>query len=170
MYENIMLDNILNECNELIWIKNCQLEYTEVSHTFADAFGCRREELIGTTLRIENILGYKDRVSDREIIEHDLVVEDDELLRYRNSYQMLHVVRKALKDEQGNIIGLMGVANPDFNSEGAGYAFELIMEDIPYGIIVTNKEGKIIKGNKRLSDYLFIEDEIVGHNLEEFDL
>lgn len=170
MNEGILLNNILQCSSDIIWIKNISLEYTHVSDTFLEAVGRTREDVIGKTRQSQYLFEFEDRIDDKDIINNEMDVEDDELLIYKGTYQMFHVRRYVLKNDNNEVIGLYGMACIDRHAEGAGYAFELVMEDIPYGIIVTNKEGMIIKVNNRISDYLLVDGDILGRNLSEFNL
>ncbi len=170
MNEGILLNSLLENSSDIVWIKNVNLEYTHVSDTFLEAFGKTRQEIIGKQRQEQCLFEFEDRVDDCDIIKKDMDVEDDELMIYKGTYQMFHVRRRVIKDENNVIIGLYGTATLDRHAESAGHAFELVMEDIPYGIIVTNKEGMIIKVNNRLSDYLLVDGEILGRNLSEFNL
>ncbi len=170
MNEGILLNSLLESSSDIVWIKNTSLEYTHVSDTFLEAFEKTREEIIGKQRQEYRLFEFEDRIDDCEIIDKGIEVEDDELMIYKGKYQMFHVKRRAIKDEDDNIVGLFGTATLDRHAESAGHAFELVMEDIPYGIIVTNKEGMIIKVNNRLSDYLLVDGEILGRNLSDFNL
>ena len=170
MNEGILLNNILQCSSDIIWIKNISLEYTHVSDTFLEAVGRTREDVVGKTRQSQYLFEFEDRIDDKDIINNEMDVEDDELLIYKGTYQMFHVRRYVLKNDNNEVIGLFGMAYIDRHAESAGHAFELVMEDIPYGIIVTNKEGMIIKVNNRISDYLLVDGDILGRNLSEFNL
>lgn len=106
MNEGILLNSLLESSSDIVWIKNTSLEYTHVSDTFLEAFEKTREEIIGKQRKEYRLFEFEDRIDDCEIIDKDIEVEDDELMIYKGKYQMFHVKRRAIKDEDDNIVGL----------------------------------------------------------------
>lgn len=107
MNEGILLNSLLESSSDIVWIKNTSLEYTHVSDTFLEAFEKTREEIIGKQRQEYRLFEFEDRIDDCEIIDKGIEVEDDELMIYKGKYQMFHVKRRAIKDEDDNIVGLL---------------------------------------------------------------
>ena len=116
IYQQMILTSVLNSTNDLIFYKDYTNEdgrYIGCNDSFGEFVGKSKEEIIGKD-DIELFgkeLGVLFREKDLDVIRNKVNITNEESVSYPNGDEVLLSTQKSLlKDNDENIIGIMGIA------------------------------------------------------------
>ncbi|MDD2670853.1 MAG: PAS domain S-box protein [Syntrophales bacterium] len=146
---------IIESAKDSIFIKDADLKYTVVNQAMADLFGMKAGEMVGKTdldLFGEEI-GRKFEEMDRRVLAGQTV--DEEIVKpIRGSIRAFHTIKVPLKDTDGGIIGLCGIARDiterrlvEERVRKAEEKYRNIFEYAVEGIYQSTPEGRLITAN-----------------------
>ncbi len=103
--------NLLNNLPQRIFYKDVNSVYQAVNPAYADDFGVSPESFVGKTDSdfFPEELTLKYLSSDKRILESGQVEEYDELYIINNNEIEVHTVKAPVKDEDENIVGILGI-------------------------------------------------------------
>ena len=107
-----LLDRIIEGTTDAVFIKNRQGRYQLVNSTSAQAFGRPRAEVLGKNdlelLSSESAAALQQ--IDRAVMETGISRTLEEVLQRGNERRIFFTTKDPLRDAEGNIIGLIGIA------------------------------------------------------------
>lgn len=166
-----MLENVINSSPDLIFVKNTQLQTILCNNAYANAVGKRCEEMYGKT-DIENgwdpelVLGNKEKgirgfvQDDKEALSGSNVYNPNEPANVNGETRIFDTRKLPLKNTNGEIIGLLGVArditerNQAIDAlQEANAEFTAILKAIPDLLFELDEDGRYLNiwaGNEQL--------------------
>jgi diguanylate cyclase (GGDEF)-like protein/PAS domain S-box-containing protein len=163
------LKSVLENTNNVIFIKNLQGEYQLINRQFELLTNKNKQELIGKT-------DYElfDSEFARKVVKADYkVAKSQEMIVVEESFPLKDGVHTYLTnkfpilDESKNVYAIGGIAIDITEQKRAEERFKTIIEAAPDGIIIINRTGDIILINKRIEEmFSFKGIELLGHCVE----
>ena len=158
---NICLNTAINSIPNLVWYKDT----TGLHLTVNDAF-CKATE------KTKEDIYKKDHyyIWDIPKVEYDkkdftCVESEDEILNSKETklfiekvetkygMRLFRTYKSPLIDEEGNIFGTCGIASDITDIENIGKELEMVLESIPFGVVIQDTKGKIISYNSIIKNY-----------------
>ncbi|MDD5716876.1 MAG: PAS domain S-box protein [Sulfuricurvum sp.] len=156
---NIRLDALLQSIPDLVWMKDVEGKYITCNRRFETFFGATKEEIFGKTDYdyVSQELGDFFREHDRKAMESDIPLSNLEEIPFASDghIEYVHTTKTAVKDQDGNIIGVMGIARDI--TEATKLKVEILKErnfvstiinNANAIIAVINSEGVMIRINE----------------------
>ncbi len=157
-----MLDNVINSTPDLIFVKNNQLQTILCNNAYANAVGKSKEKMYGKT-DIENgwdpelVLGNKEKgirgfiQDDREALSGSNVYNPNDPANVNGEIRIFDTRKLPLKNADGEIIGLLGVArditerNQALDAlQEANAEFTAILKALPDLLFELDEEGRYL--------------------------
>ena len=139
---------IFETAEDAIFIKNLDRVYTHVSPGMAKLFGCSADELIGLTDR--EMLGPEPEYSiqeDERVLRGE-TVREERIKEIGGREYLLHVVKVPLRDKDGNITGICGIARDI--SERFGIERQLAASEEKFRLLAENTMDVIVRYDHEL--------------------
>jgi PAS domain S-box-containing protein len=166
-----MLGSLLQAIPDLVWMKDANGVYVTCNRRFEEFFGKKRQEIVGKTdydfVSVELADFFRDH--DLQAMGSDIPLSNFEEIPFASDghYEYLKTTKNAVKDGEGNIIGVMGIGR-DFTEVRANEEFlslqtkrlHSIIEGTNAGTWEWNIQSGEVVVNERWA-------QIVGYSLEE---
>jgi len=164
---------ITESAMDAIFVKDLELKYTHINPAMEKFFGISASDLIGKT--VVELFGEKEKdyimELDTKVLNGEIVIEEREKIINEKTY-LFHIIKAPLKNSDGKIVGLCGIARDITKRKYAEKQLEkernraeryldlagvmFITIDINENITLINKKGCEILGYKY--------SEIIGKN------
>lgn len=131
--ENDLLNSIIQGASDSIYAKDLEGRYITINQAGADYFGCSIEEVIGRT--DADIMGIdiaKDFTKyDQRVFETGASVTYESRGLFGKGHAYFSTSKSALKDVNGQVIGLIGVSRDVTNARLSEEKYRFIFENAP---------------------------------------
>jgi PAS domain S-box-containing protein len=149
--QKIILNTIFTESPDLIWYKDKTGRYLAVNPRYASLTNRSPEELVGLTNEdlFQDVLAFVDTEHDKRIIdEKEAQYVEEELLFEDGHSEILESVRIPIKDANGAVIGILGVARDISARVAVEIQLRNIKKQLEEAVDAANK------ANRAKSDFL----------------
>ena len=167
-----------------LWVavKDARGRFLLANRGLAGAYDKRSEQMDGLTAaelgsRHPDMLAKVDAI-DREVLEHGTTVEQEDyrVMLPDGSEQVRHLIKTPLRDEAGQIIGLVGVSSDVTAQRRAEYELresrrllQVVMDSVPLWIILKDRQSRHVLVNRAYADVFGTTPErILGTSPEAF--
>ncbi len=175
------LKTIFEAAQDAIFTKDCEGHYTQANTACATLFGITTDEMIGKTdfdLFPPDIARHIKEEIDRKVLEKGETVSVEDAKPTAGVMRTFHVVKVPLRDKNGVIIGLCGIArdiselkHSERKLRQSEEELRVVFDGVRDGIVLLNMTGKVIKINKRILEVGgYTEEEIVGKRFSLFKM
>ena len=165
-----LLNAIVETAKDSIFIKNTSLQYIKVNKAMETLFGMTREEILGKT--DSNLFGPENAGHIEEIDSRVLegkTVEEFPSKPVNGELKHFHTIKVPLKDADGLITGLCGIARDitsGITAEDELRRFRTISDQANYGTAIASLDGTLIYVNPALAQmHGYEKDELLGEKL-----
>jgi PAS domain S-box-containing protein len=158
--QNALLDNI----PDIAWLKDKESRFIAVNEPFGKSCGFNPKDLFGKTdLDIwSRDLAERYRADDKEVMESGKRKQVEEPLTDSEGKSLwIETIKTPIYDEQGTVIGTVGIARDITERKRAEEAlreseekYRSIVENAQEGIYQTTPEGRFITVNRAMADML----------------
>lgn len=171
------LETTINSVPDLIWYKDCAGKHCKVNDSFCLAVGKNRQEIEGRGHYYiwdiepeEYIKGkYICIDSEKEVLKEGKTCLFYECVKSKAGMRQFQTYKTPLRDEDGTIIGTVGVAHDVTNLANMGVELDLLLRNLPFGILVVAENDRIVRSNDYFQQYFEIRDsDIVGKNYKDW--
>jgi len=169
--ENIyrtLLDNL----PQSIFLKDGNSVYLSCNENYARALKIKAEEIVGKTDYefYPTELAEKYRADDKRIMESGKVEEIEEKYIQEGKEFTVQTVKTPIKDEQGNVIGILGVfwditerKRAEEQNKKSREVLQQMIDAMPFGVAVIGKDKRIKRVNTAVCQLTgYSKDELVG--------
>ena len=115
MRERSMLRTLIDTLPDLIWLKDANGIYLACNHRFEQFFGACEHEIVGKTDFdfVDKELADFFRANDRAAMEkNDPSVNEEEIAFVSDGHrELLQTIKIPMRDENGQLIGILGIGN-----------------------------------------------------------
>lgn len=177
LYRNY-LETIINSIPDLVWFKDVKGAHLIVNDSFCNTVDKPKDDVIGRGhCYIWNIDEKEYATGEYVCLETDEIVLEkretclfEEKVLSKEGMRLFKTYKSPIFDDDCKVIGTVGVAHDVTDIKNNYAELEIIIENIPFGILVYDKKGFILSANKRLTDYMGIDKEsLVGINFEALE-
>lgn len=157
-YLNAVIDN----AESLIWLKSKSGIHIDVNKSFCKAMGKERAQIIGRgPFCIRNFDGDETKQAEDVCAESDGIVINSqkrgsffETVETAKEIRRFHTVKAPFFNDDGEVVGTVGLATDITDVLNLGSEIQLIIDQMPFGIILHAEDGRILKSNRIFNDFL----------------
>ncbi|MEQ1620916.1 MAG: EAL domain-containing protein [Methylococcales bacterium] len=167
-----MLRTLFDTIPDLIFLKNIDSEYLGCNKAFEEYYGAEEIDIVGKTDFdfVDTETAEVFRINDKEAMLAGQTRKNEEWVFYPDGrMECLETLKTPYLDEQGILLGMIGVSRNITDHKNAGEAlrlseekFRTLFEMSPLGIARTAMDGRFIEANMALLVML-------GYSLEELN-
>ena len=171
------LDTVIDSIPDLVWFKDVRGSHEKVNEAFCRAVGKTKENIRGRGHYYIWDMTPKDYAageyvcleSEEEVIRKKQTCLFDEKVLSKHGMRQFKTAKSPVFDEAGQIIGTLGVARDVTDLGNISTELEILLRSMPFGILIEDDEGHIIKVNEKLLEYFQIfRDQIEGRPYDQW--
>ncbi|GAV20343.1 blue-light-activated protein [Mariprofundus micogutta] len=175
------LENVLAAVPESIFMKDMEGRYVFCNDMVEQVFGKSQDEIIGHTDfdLVSKQQAEAFRENDRLAMEADKPRINEETVVFGSDghEELLQTIKIAIRDEAGEVIGMLGVGRNITDTRKAEQAYrnearrnELILQTSMDGFILADVQGQLVDVNPAYCDMVgYSRDELLGMNIVQME-
>lgn len=156
------LETIIDNSDSLIWIKDKIGAHIDVNKSFCKAVGKTREQIKGRGHYYIWDLDYSEYQKGEYVcMETDETVMNsgkggifDETVRTKQGMRRFRTTKAPLCDDYGGIVGTVGIASDITDVLNLGTEIQMVIEQMPFGIVLYDENGIIRNSNKKFREII----------------
>lgn len=171
------LNTLINSIPDMVWFKDNAGIHLKVNDAFCNIIGKSREKIEGQDhFTIWDIPrpeyekgGYICMESEEDVRKAGKTIVLYEKVKNRNGFRRLNTYKSPLYDENGEMMGTVGIAHDITDLENIDIELQLIINTMQFAILICNEHGEIINVNNKFVEYFKIEkDAIVKYSYSQW--
>lgn len=158
---------------DFIWVKDLAGRHYYTNTSFRRAMGKENAEVFGRTM--SEICGSAENSRNSAQTDFAVISEkttkkfEEVLLLADGTKHMYDTYKSPIQDKTGKIIGTVGVAHDITGFENLGHEMKLLLDAIPFGVLLVDRNDTIISCNEGISHLFGTEQsEILNSGYKEF--
>ena len=168
----LLYSSLMNSLPFKVFIKDLNSRFAECNEDFAKFLKIPAENIFGKTdydlFPFE--LAKKHRKIDKKIIAGLAVIESEETYRIDKKEIILKAVYKPVKNEKGDVVGVLGMLMDSTNHKKKEDRYENIFQTSFDGFCITDKSKNVTYANDIFCEMLgFKRNELLGKSIFEFE-
>lgn len=171
------LDTAINSIPDLVWFKDLRGSHVKVNDAFCHAVGKTKQDVQGRGHYYiwdlepdEYAKGeYVCLETEEEVLRRRETCLFDEKVKSKHGLRQFKTYKSPIFDEAGELIGTVGVAHDVTDLENIGTELEIVLNSVPFAILVKNEDGVVINANEKFSDFFRTpREKILGRDYERW--
>lgn len=170
----ICFDTSIDSIPDLVWFKDVKGAHLKVNNGFCRAVEKTKEQIYKRGhYYIWDIPKEEYEQGDYVCLESEEIVMDarktclfDEKVKTKGGMRQFKTYKSPLIDSDGSIFGTCGIAHDVTDLVNINSELEIILESIPYGVVIEDSGCKVLSANKEFRKYF--SGKIVGINFEDW--
>lgn len=162
---SLQLRAFLDNSPALMFIKDSSGRYLQINQRFAEAFGLDAAQIMGRhdTEIFDAGQAAQFKANDHAVLQAGKPVEFEETARYRDGFHTSIVTKFPLRDGQGKIYGLGGIATDITARKLEEKRFQATFEQAAVGIVHTSLDRRYLAVNQKFCAMVgYSRDELLG--------
>lgn len=163
------LDTLINSIPDMVWFKDNNGIHLKVNDAFCNIIGKPKEDIEGKDhFAIWDIPrpeyekgGYICMESEEDVRKAGKTILLYEKVKNRNGFRRLNTYKSPLYDEDGEMMGTVGIAHDITDLENIDIELQLIINTMQFAILICNINGEIINVNNKFVKYFKIEKDVI---------
>lgn len=163
------LNTLINSIPDMVWFKDNNGIHLKVNDAFCNIIGKTRENIEGKDhFDIWDIPkpeyekgGYICMESEEDVRKAGKTILLYEKVKNRNGFRRLNTYKSPLYDEDGEMMGTVGIAHDITDLENIDIELQLIINAMQFAILISNKNDDIINVNNKFVEYFNIEKDVI---------
>lgn len=165
----IYLDTTIDSIPDLVWFKDLRGAHLKVNDSFCHAVGKTKQDIEGRghyyiwDLKKEEYERgeYVCLETEEMVLQARKTCLFDEKVKSKHGMRQFKTYKSPLFDDDGEIIGTVGIAHDVTDLENMDAELEIILRSMPFAILVKDEQGRIIKANEKFEEYFHAKKEDV---------
>lgn len=155
------LDTAIDSIPDLVWFKDRRGSHVKVNNAFCHAVGKTKENIQGRghyyiwDLKPEEYAEgeYICLESEEEVLRKRETLLFDEKVKSKHGLRQFKTYKSPIFDENGDVLGTVGIAHDVTDLENVCTELEILLNSIPFAILVKNDLDVIINVNGKFTEY-----------------
>lgn len=172
----ICFNTAIDSIPDLVWFKDSKGAHLIVNNSFCKAVEKTKSQIYKQGhYYIWDIPKSEYDQGDYVCLEsEDIVMEArktclfDEKVKTKSGMRQFRTYKSPLIDTDGNIFGTCGIAHDVTDIQNTNNELDVVLESMPYAVIVADRHNSVISTNSRFSSYFPEEGSIIGENFESW--
>lgn len=165
------LDTLIDSLPDMVWFKDLEGRHLKVNRTFCHTVEKTREDVTGRDhCYIWNVSPNDPdsgeqacKRSEEIVIQQRKTCQFTEVVKSQGSKRQFITYKSPLFDEDGAIMGTVGMGHDITALENLGTEMEILLRSMPFAILISNEKGIITNVNDRFEHYFGIsKNEVIG--------
>ncbi len=173
---NICVDTAFDSIPDLVWFKDIEGSHLKVNDGFCRAVEKTKEQIykrghyyIWDIPKEEYEQGeYVCLESEEVVMQAKKTLLFDEKVKTKHGMGQFKTYKSPLIDEDGRIFGTCGIAHDVTDLHNTQHELRVVLESMPFGVIVSDKTGKIVTINSKLTELAPNITDIIGKQYPEW--
>ena len=171
------LNTTINSIPDLIWFKDLQGSHEMVNDAFCHAVGKTKQDIQGRghyyiwDLEPEEYATgeYVCLETEEEVLRQRKTCLFDEKVKSSHGLRQFKTYKSPIFDDTGEVIGTVGIAHDVTVLENISTELDILLNSMPFAILVKNDKGIIINSNEKFSEYFQMpREQVQGKYYEEW--
>ncbi|MCQ4638169.1 diguanylate cyclase [Anaerovorax odorimutans] len=171
------LDTTIDSIPDLVWFKDIRGAHLKVNDAFCEAVGKTKEDVQGRghyyiwDLEPEDYAKgeYVCLETEEEVLRRKETCLFDERVKSKNGLRQFKTYKSPVFGQDGQVLGTVGIAHDVTDLENVATELEIVLQSMPFAILVKNSEGIIINTNHKFTEYFGMPaEEIAGMDFEQW--
>lgn len=158
------LNTAIDSIPDLVWFKDLRGAHLKVNEAFCDAVGKTKRQVEGRghyyiwdlTPQDYEKGEYVCLETDDTVLAEGKTCLFDEMVKSRRGMLQFKTYKSPLFDEDGAIMGTVGIAHDVTALKNMDVELEIILGSIPFAVLICDAAGRIIKANAKFEEYFQI--------------
>lgn len=155
------LDTAMDSIPDLIWFKDIRGAHLKVNQAFCEAVGKTKEDIQGRghyyiwDLEPEEYAKgeYVCLETEEEVLRRKETCLFDERVKSKNGLRQFKTYKSPIFGQDGQVLGTVGIAHDVTDLQNMGTELEIVLQSMPFAILVKNSDGIILNINRKFSEY-----------------
>ena len=165
------LDTVIDSVPDLVWFKDLRGAHLKVNNSFCRAVGKTKQDVEGRGHcyiwdldQEEYAKGeYVCLESEEIVLAKRKTCLFDEKVKSQQGLRQFKTYKSPLFDEDGSVMGTVGIAHDVTDLANMGAEFEIILRNMPFAILISDTRGIIVNVNTKFEEYFGLgEQDVVG--------
>lgn len=159
-YLNVLIDSM----PDLVWFKDNSGIHIKVNKVFCHTVGKKRTEIEGKDHCSVWDVDVDDCAKTENIVRKEQkTCQFNELVKCRHGLRQFRTYKSPIFDRHDNIIGTVGIGHDITDLENMSTEMEILLNSMPYAILIRDKDGIILNVNNKFEEYFGImKEKIIG--------
>lgn len=169
--KDIQFDALLNNTPFMAWFKDKDSNYIKVNNEFMEHCGKTMKQIKGKGDQYvwSGMIGDRCRQFDLEVMNKRTQVVFDEIIPGEKGFKQFNMYKAPVINEFDEIIGTIGIARDITDLKNKDAKLQMLMDNLPFPVWLTDINAKYVNGNKKFSDYFNVSmNELIGRIPHEF--
>lgn len=171
------LDTLIDSLPDMVWFKDLEGRHLKVNRTFCHTVEKTREDVTGKDhCYIWNVSPDDPdsgeqacKRSEEIVIQQRKTCQFTEVVKSQGSKRQFITFKSPLFDEDGTIMGTVGMGHDITALENLGTEMEILLQSMPFSILICNDKGVITNVNERFEHYFNVaKDEVIGKSYDKW--
>lgn len=163
------LDTVINATPSLIWFKDAKGAHLKVNDSFCRTVGKTKPDIEGRGhYYIWDLKKEEYEKGEYVCLETDTIVMEegktrvfDEFVKSKQGMRQFKTWKAPLFDDDGTVMGTVGVAHDVTNLATMSAELELLLGSLPFAVLITDAEERIVNVNEKFREFFSLSDEQV---------
>lgn len=155
------LDSAINSIPDLVWFKDIRGAHLKVNDAFCHAVGKEKSDVEGRghyyiwDLEPEDYEKgeYVCLETEETVLREKRTFLFDEKVLSKHGLRQFKTYKSPIFDENGEVLGTVGIAHDVTDLENIGTELQIVLNSLPFAILVKDTDGRIINANEKFSEY-----------------
>lgn len=174
---NTYLDTLIDSLPDMVWFKDLEGRHLKVNQTFCHTVEKPRADVTGKDhCYIWNVSpddpesgAQACRESEEIVMQRRKTCQFTEVVKSKGSKRQFITYKSPLFDEDGSIMGTVGMGHDITALENLGTEMEILLQSMPFSILICNDKGIITNMNRRFEHYFNVsKEDVVGKPYDQW--
>ncbi|WP_243431710.1 GGDEF domain-containing response regulator [Clostridium botulinum] len=169
--KDIQFDALLNNTPFMAWFKDKDSNYIKVNNEFMEHSGKTMNQIKGNGDHYvwSGMIGDRCRQFDLEVMNKRTQVVFDEIIPGEKGFKQFNMYKAPVINEFDEVIGIIGIARDITDLKNKDAKLQMLMDNLPFPVWLTDINAKYVNGNKKFADYFSVSmDKLIGRIPHEF--
>ncbi|NFO41155.1 EAL domain-containing protein [Clostridium botulinum] len=169
--KDIQFDALLNNTPFMAWFKDKDSNYIKVNNEFMEHSGKTMKQIKGNGDHYvwSGMVGDRCRQFDLEVMNKRTQVVFDEIIPGEKGFKQFNMYKAPVINEFDEVIGTIGIARDITDLKNKDAKLQMLMDNLPFPVWLTDINAKYVNGNKKFADYFSVSmDKLIGRIPHEF--